>query len=884
MTTELASQYTPKEVEERWYQLWESRGYFKARPDSGRPPFCLVIPPPNVTGSLHMGHALNGTLQDLIARYRRMKGDDVLWVPGCDHAGIATHNVVERELAKEGLKRQDLGREKFVDRVWEWKNKYGATIMRQLRRLGSSCDWSHERFTMDEGLSRAVAEAFVRLHDAGLIYRKNYVVNWCPRCGTAISDIEVDHKESNGKLYHVRYPVAGKPGSFVTVATTRPETMFGDTAVAVNPADKRYVPFHGAKLVLPLAGREIPLLADAYVDAAFGTGALKITPAHDANDFQIGEKFGLEKLVIMDTKGVLNEKAGAYQGLDRFEARKRVVADLEKEGLLAKVEDYTHAVGRCSRCSTVIEPYLSLQWFVRMKDMALKARKASDDKTTTFMPENWTKVYTDWLDGIKDWCISRQLWWGHRIPIYYDRQGRSAAGHTADEAAAKLKVPVAELTQDPDVLDTWFSSALWPFSTLGWPDATADLKRYFPTSVLVSGWDILIIWISKMSMFSLELAGKVPFDKVLINSLVADEHGQKMTKSKGNVIDPLSQIDTIGADALRYSLCIIESQSRYISLAADRLELGRNFMNKIWNAARFMLMNLQGISGEPGTLPPQASRNLADRWILSRLEQTRAGVEEAFEKGWHVNAAASSLLDFFWHDLCDWYIEASKTRLQSSGPERLVCQQVLAHVLEKTLRLLHPVCPFITEEIWQQLPHRGESIMLAPWPEAGTVDAQALEQFKVLQDTVYAIRNLRAEKKVDAVKVITALLKVSNPEAGRVLAEQQAVLEMLTRTKVKEQGPSVARPQASASAVAGPVEVFLPLADLLDMDKERQRQAGEIERQRQFIASAQKKLANPQFKDKAPAAVVDAERQKIKNAEEALLKLQSALKELEQAR
>jgi valyl-tRNA synthetase len=702
---ELSPKYDPKEVEERWYKVWEGRGYFSAQPASGKPPFSLVIPPPNVTGSLHIGHALNNTLQDLLCRWRRMQGYDVLWVPGIDHGGIATHNVVEKELAKEGLKRDDLGREKFLERVWQWKESSGGTIMRQLRRLGAGCDWRYERFTMDEGLSKTVTEAFIRLYDKGLIYQGDYITNWCPRCGTALSDIEAEHKETDGKLYYIRYPVQGRPGAHVVVATTRPETLPGDVAVAVNPDDPRFAALKGAKLLLPLFQRELPLLFDAYVDKDFGTGALKITPAHDANDFEIGGRYGLERIKVMDLKGVMNASAGKYAGMDRFECRRAIVADLEAAGFLEKIEDYHHAVARCSRCSTVVESILSRQWFVRMKPLAEKALAALERGDTVFQPASWAKVYSDWLLGIHDWCISRQIWWGHRIPVYRAPDGLQAVGRSAAEAALKLGVAESSLVQEDDVLDTWFSSGLWPFSTLGWPGETPELARYFPTSVLVTGWDILFFWVARMSMFSLELTGRVPFKTVLINSLVADGHGQKMSKSKGNVIDPLLKIDSIGADALRLGLCTIESQSRYISLSEERLETARNFTNKVWNAARFMLMNLQGLPA--GRLSrPEKDLELADRWILARLDLATAQVNGFLENGVQVNQASECLTHFFWDDLCDWYIEAVKPRLGGeAAASRASAQGTLAFVLEQTLRLLHPFCPFMTEEIWQLLPH-----------------------------------------------------------------------------------------------------------------------------------------------------------------------------------
>ncbi|HTB34511.1 MAG TPA: valine--tRNA ligase, partial [bacterium] len=877
---ELSPKYDPKEVEERWYRLWEQRGDFNSGRRPGAPAFSIVIPPPNVTGSLHIGHALNNTLQDLLARWKRMQGFDVLWVPGCDHAGIATQNVVERELAKEGKTRDDLGREEFLKRVWSWKEQSGSTIMRQLRRLGASVDWRYERFTMDPGLSKSVQEAFIHLYDKGLIYQGDYIVNWCPRCGTALSDIEAEHKETDGKLYHVRYAVQGKPGQFITVATTRPETIPGDVAVAVNPKDPRYAAFKDAKLVLPLFGTEIPLLMDPYVEADFGTGALKITPAHDPNDFLIGEKYGLGRPKIMDPKGVMNGLAGKYAGLDRFACRKAIVADLEAAGLLAKVEDYHHAVARCYRCNTVVESYLSKQWFMKMKPLAAKALAALEKGDTTFQPANWAKVYSDWLKGIRDWCISRQIWWGHRVPVYNAPDGRQAAARSAAEAAQKLGVVEGTLVQETDVLDTWFSSGLWPFSTLGWPAQTPELARYFPTSTLVTSWDILFFWVARMSMFSLELTGQVPFKQVLINSLVADEHGQKMSKSKGNVIDPLLKIDVIGADALRLGLCTIESQSRYISLSEERLETARNFTNKVWNAARFMLGYLKGLPEDELTRPDPAGLDLADRWILSRLDETTATVDGFLGNGVQVNQASEALTHFFWDDLCDWYIEAVKARLLGGdAASKSAAQLTLAYTLETTLRLLHPFCPFITEEVWQRLPHRGESIAFAAWPQAGRADAQALAEFGAVQEVVRTVRNRRAEKKVDPRKEVSALLAA--PAAlVPVLEAQRGVLESLAKMKIEAVATQVSPPKGAVAALAGSVQVFLPLAGLVDAAEERQRLAREEGKLKGLLEAQHKKLSNEAFVSKAPAKLIEAERAKIAEMEAGLAKLALSLQEL----
>jgi len=879
---ELSPKYDPKEVEERWYQLWESKGWFKADPGSSKEAFSIVIPPPNVTGSLHIGHALNNSLQDLFSRYKRMQGFDVLWVPGCDHAGIATQNVVERELAKEGKTRDDLGREAFLERVWKWKKESGSTIMRQLRRLGASCDWTYERFTMDEGLSQAVQEVFIRLYDKGLIYQGDYIINWCPRCGTALSDIEAPHRETEGKLYHLRYPIVGKVGEFVVVATTRPETIMGDVAVCVNPKDPRFTALKGAKLELPILKREIPLIEDSYVDMTFGTGALKITPAHDANDFEIGNRFGFERIKIMDVKGVMNEKAGPYQGLDRFAARKKIVEDLKAQGLLEKVEDYKHAVARCYRCDTVVESYLSLQWFVNMTPMAEKALTALDRGETFFQPENWKKVYSDWLLNIRPWCISRQIWWGHRIPVYYNAdKSKKCAARSLAEAAQKLGLKENEVIQDQDVLDTWFSSSLWPFSTLGWPDATRELGRYYPTTLLVTSWDILFFWVSRMSMFGVEVMGQVPFKEVLINSLVADEHGQKMSKSKGNVIDPLTKIDTIGADALRFALLSIESQTRYISLSEERLDAGRNFMNKIWNAARFMLMNLEGMPVETLKRPPVSELDLVDRWILGRLDGVTTQVTQYLEKGRDVNHAVNLLYDFFWKDLCDWYIEAAKVRLQGEGTAKLVAQRTLAYTLERCLRLLHPFCPFISEEIWQLLPKEGETIMRASWPKVELAPDEAAESdFKILSQIIYAVRNIRGEMKVDAKKQVTAILLAPDEATRALLLQQQEVLQSLGQMKVASISLNAEKPRGAVAAVAGSVQVFLPLEGLLDLDLERKRLEKEVGRFQGLIESIKKKLENEAFVGKAPAAVVDAERKKISEYQSSIEKLGKNLKEL----
>jgi valyl-tRNA synthetase len=883
----LSPKYDPKEVEERWYQFWESSGCFKADPASSKPPFSVVIPPPNVTGSLHIGHALNDSLQDLFIRYKRMQGFDCLWVPGCDHAGIATQNVVERELAKEGKRRGDLGRDKFIERVWQWKEKSGSTIMRQLRRLGASCDWGYERFTMDPGLSESVKEAFVRLYEAGLIYQGDYIINWCPRCGTALSDIEAEHKETQGKLYHIRYAVKGKPGSFITVATTRPETLMGDVAVCVHPEDERYAAFHGATLILPVLGREIPLITDSYVDKAFGTGALKITPAHDANDFALGEKFGLPRIKVMDPQGVMNAEAGPYAGLDRFACRKRIVADLEAQGLLAKVEDYQHAVGHCYRCATVVESYLSRQWFVRMKPLAEKALQSLAAGETEFMPPNWAKVYRDWLEGIRDWCVSRQIWWGHRIPVYYAKDGRQAAGRSLAEAAAKLGVPEQELAQDPDVLDTWFSSGLWPFSTLGWPQPTPELARYYPTSVLVTSWDILFFWVARMTMFGLQLKGQAPFRKVFINSLVADEHGQKMSKSKGNVIDPLTKIDVIGADALRYALASIENQSRYISLSEERLESGRNFMNKIWNAARFVLKNLEDFRPTGKLERPVCVEDLGEKWILARLDKTIREVTEAYE-GYKVSLAAEKVKEFIWNDFCDWYVEIAKIRLQNQN-SRYTSQSVLAYVLEVSMKLLHPICPFITEEIWQKIPgEKGVTIMHEVWPVfSNTIQenetAKIFKDFEWVQESVYGVRNLKGEYGTDPAKQVEFVIKRENSREDfyNVIEEQKNVIQNISGCSFTFAENNLSLPRPSGIAIINNTEWYTPLNQLVDLNTERLRRKKEEQRQTQYVFSLENKFNNSAYLEKAPAEVVKADKKRLEEARIKLEKLKEQVKEIE---
>ncbi|MCA1990417.1 MAG: valine--tRNA ligase, partial [Desulfarculus sp.] len=721
MTNQLEKSYEPREVEERWYRYWEENQLFRADPASPKPPYSIVIPPPNVTGQLHLGHALDNTLQDILCRFKRMRGHEVLWMPGTDHAGIATQNVVERELAKEGLSRHDLGREKFIERVWQWKEEYGGKIINQLKRLGASCDWSRTRFTMDEGLSRAVREVFVRLYDEGLIYRGDYIINWCPRCHTALSDLESEHEPVQGGLYYIRYPFKNGKGH-LTVATTRPETMLGDTAVAINPADPRYQDLADDTVILPLMNREIPVIKDGYVSLDFGTGALKVTPAHDPNDFELGKKHGLPALRVMDDSGRINAQGGAYAGLDRFEARKKVLADLEALGLLEKQEPLAHNVGHCYRCKTMVEPILSQQWFVKVEPLAAEALKAVQEGRTRIVPAMWTKTYYEWMTNIKDWCISRQIWWGHRIPAWYCDCGEMIVSRTTPETCPKCKA--SALRQETDVLDTWFSSGLWPFSTMGWPDQTPELAKFYPTSCLVTGFDILFFWVARMMMLGIKFMDRPPFHDVCIHALVRDAQGQKMSKSKGNVMDPLIIMDQFGTDAFRYTLAAFAAQGRDIRLSEERIAGYRNFVNKLWNAARFTLMNLEGdLEADPGLEP-----SLEDRWIISRVNRAAAEAAAAIED-YRFNDAASALYQFTWHEFCDWYLELIKAPLYNAAdPARQAAtRRTLREVFSRLLRLLHPLMPFVTEELWQRLPGAQGSIMRAPWPEGqpGDLDPAA---------------------------------------------------------------------------------------------------------------------------------------------------------------
>ncbi|MBN1534607.1 MAG: valine--tRNA ligase [Spirochaetes bacterium] len=862
-TMEFSSVYDPKAVEDKWYRFWEEKGLFHADEGDGREPYTIVIPPPNVTGSLHMGHALNNTLQDILTRWKRMAGTSALWMPGMDHAGIATQNVVERLLREEGKSRDDLGRERFVERVWEWKAHYGGQIQGQLRRLGCSLDWPRERFTLDEGLSRAVRKVFVSLYEEGLIYQGYRIINWCPRCQTAISDIETEYRDLEGALWHIRYPIAGSK-DFITVATTRPETMLGDTGVAMNPADERYHHLRGKKVILPLMDREIPMIEDDFVSLEFGTGLVKVTPAHDPNDFEMGVRHNLEQINVLDETGVINENGGPYRGLDRYEARERVVEDLEKLGLLEKKEKHMHSVGHCYRCHTVIEPYLSKQWFVKIKPLAETAIKAVEDGRIQFVPKSWEKTYYEWMYNIRDWCISRQLWWGHRIPAFYcDDCGRVMV--TMEDPIRCDACGSGNVRQDEDVLDTWFSSGLWPFSTLGWPDTTEALKKYYPTSVLVTAFDIIFFWVARMIMMGLKFMGDVPFREVYIHALIRDEHGHKMSKSRGNVIDPLIMMDRYGTDAFRFTLAIFAAQGRDIILSEKRIEGYRAFCNKIWNATRFVSLNL-GEGFAPREIDPGELDHF-DRWILHRLNRAVADVTRALGE-YRFNEAAQVIYEFWWHEYCDWYLEITKQRLYSKGDEAATAdtaKQVLYLVLRRSLQLLHPFMPFITEEIWQAFSAPGEGpIILSPWPEPDArfdfaADAEEAELFK---EVVYRIRNIRGEMNVPPDKKARVIFKTSS-EGIRGMLEREAVqIRALARVSEMTVDAAYAPDKTDASAVMPELEIFLPLRDLIDIDKERGRLEKELARVRGDLERVEKKLGSADFTGKAPAQVVEKERAK----------------------
>jgi valyl-tRNA synthetase len=867
----LEPRYDPKAAENRWYAFWQEKNYFHGQADDSREPYSIVIPPPNVTGSLHMGHALNNTLQDILARWKRMKGYNVCWMPGMDHAGIATQNVVERQLADEGLRREDLGREEFVKRVWGWKAESGGTIIHQLKKLGASCDWERERFTMDEGLSQAVRESFVRLYEEGLIYQGNYLVNWCPRCTTAVSDLEVEYEDRDGHMWDFHYPL-WEGGHGLTISTTRPETMLGDTAVAVHPDDERHKHLVGKMLRLPLLDRKIPVIADTFVDPEFGTGAVKVTPAHDPNDYEAGLRNELPQINILNTDGSINENGGPYEGMDRYEARARIVEDLENLGLMRQVKPHSHSVGTCYRCATPIEPFLSKQWFVNTKPLAEEAIRAVKDGRIRIVPKQWESTYFEWMENIRDWCISRQIWWGHQIPAWHNDK-------TGEIVVSREDPDDPNLRRETDVLDTWFSSALWPFSTFGWPEKNADLDYFYPTSVLVTGFDIIFFWVARMIMSGLKFMDEVPFRDVYIHALVRDEHGQKMSKTRGNVIDPLDIIEEFGTDSLRLTLTAMAAQGRDIRLSTERIAGFRNFCNKLWNAARFTLMNI----GETlPDMPPHETLSLGDRWILSRLNEVTRKTDLALEE-YRFNDAALALYQFTWHELCDWYIEVIKPALMSeSGGE--ASKAVLGRVLERTLRLLHPIMPYISEEIWQKLPGReGESIMIANWPEPEPEwdDPGAESDFELLTGILGSIRNIRGELNIPPNKEISASIRVGAENEKKLIENEFEWFLRLGKIGTDIViGSDIEQPEASASAVYGNIASFVPIKGLIDLDEEIQRLDKQIKDIAKSIGGIEKKLANPKFVDRAPEEVVQKNRDAIEEERGREQKLQESLSRL----
>ena len=853
--------YDPASVEAKWYQYWEENKLFHAEVEPDKDPFSIVIPPPNVTGQLHMGHALDNTLQDILIRHKRMQGYNTLWMPGTDHAGIATQIKVEEMLQKEGLSRHDLGRDKFIERVWEWKHQYGECISNQLKSLGASCDWERECFTMDEGCSKAVREVFVSLYEKGHIYQGHRITNWCPRCNTALSDIEVEHEEKLGNLYHVRYPVAGRDGEYITIATTRPETILGDTGVAVHPDDARYRDYVGRELLLPLVNRLIPIVADEYVDPSFGTGAVKITPAHDPNDFDMGLRHQLSQIIVINPDGTMVADTGKYAGMDRYECRKELVKDLEEAGYLVQIAEHTHAVGHCQRCVTVVEPLVSKQWFVKMEPLVKPAIEVVASGDIKFVPERFTKIYSNWLENIRDWCISRQLWWGHRIPAWYCQCGETIVSRDDIEVCPKCG---SKVEQDNDVLDTWFSSALWPFSTMGWPEKTAELKQFYPTSVLVTGYDIIFFWVARMITMGLEFQKDIPFHHVFIHGLVRDPQGRKMSKSLGNGIDPLEVIEKYGADPLRFALITGNTPGNDMRFYWERVESSRNFANKIWNASRFVLMNLEDF--DPAQQPDTMSFTLADRWILSRYTQTVQEVSrnlDSFELG----EAARLVYEFIWNEYCDWYIELAKNRLynKEDTTSRATAQYVLWYILSNTLQLLHPFMPFITEEIWQALPHEGNSIMKAPWPQYRLElnDTPAQQHMTTIMETIKAIRNMRAEVNVPPGKKSEVILQIANPETDAVVRQyEQYIKSLAAAEEVIFLEQDAAKPDNAMTAIVSGVEIYLPLKGLIDVEKETGRLTKEREGLDKEIARIAAKLSNPGFIAKAPPEVIAKDKAK----------------------
>ena len=871
MAKELEKMYNPRDFEDRIYQFWLDGGYFTPTIDKSKPMFSIVMPPPNITGQLHMGHAVDNTLQDILTRWKRMQGYCTLWLPGTDHASIATEAKIVEAMRKEGVTKEDIGREKFLERAWDWKRQYGGRIVEQLKKLGSSCDWTRERFTMDEGCSEAVQTVFMQLYEKGLIYRGERIINWCPHCKTSISDVEVEYEDQQGSFWHLRYPFKDGSG-WLNLATTRPETLLGDTAVAVNPEDERYKDLVGKTLILPLVGREIPVVADEYVEKDFGTGVVKITPAHDPNDFEVGLRHNLPVINVLTEDARIVDDYPKYAGMDRYEARKAIVKDLDEQGFLVKVEPYTHNVGTCQRCHTTVEPRVSKQWFVAMKELAQPAIAAVREGDIRFIPERFDKMYFHWMENIRDWCISRQLWWGHRIPAYYcDDCGEMVVSRTAPEKCPKCG---GKMHQDPDTLDTWFSSALWPFSTLGWPEKTEDLAYFYPTSTLVTGYDIITFWVSRMIFSGLEYMGDKPFSDVFIHGLVRDSQGRKMSKSLGNGIDPLKVIDEYGADALRFMLANGTSPGNDMRYSDEKVKAARNFANKLWNASRFILMNLSDEVTKP-ELPDQLL--MEDKWVLSQYNDLVKSVNDNLTK-YELGIAVQNIYDFLWDVFCDWYIEIAKARLQAGGEASLNVQKVLVYVMANTLKLLHPFMPFITEEIWQAIPNDCETIMMAKFPEYDEAlnFADEEREFGRIMAAVKAIRNVRAEKNVPPSRKAHLFIDTDFTDT---FEKGASFFERLASASDVTVGKNL-KVENAALAVTDSAKIYLPMGDLIDREAELKRLQKELENCQREIRSTEGKLANKEFVAKAPEKVVNVEREKLARANERLLKIQESIREL----